>query len=99
MVAGSVEPAARSPARTRRKLERKILRLPRIRRSAPARIAGRVEMAPSTVHAVLARNQMSRLAWMDVPPAGSYAVTSTVVPVTWFTFDVKKLDKVPPGRG
>ena len=60
----------RSPARTRRRLERKILSLRRNKKLGPARIAGRLEMAPSTVHAVLARNQVSRLAWMDRPTVG-----------------------------
>ena len=57
----------RSPTRTHRKVERKVLSLRRNKKLGPARIAGRLEMAPSTVHAVLARNQMSRLAWMDRP--------------------------------
>lgn len=89
----------RSPARTRRKLERKILSLRRNKKLGPARIAGRLEMAPSTVHAVLARNQMSRLAWMDRPTGRVVRRYEHPHPDDLVHVDVKKLGKIPPGGG
>ena len=89
----------RSPARTRRRLERKILSLRRNKKLGPARIAGRLELAPSTVHAVLARNQMSRLAWMDRPSGRVVRRYEHSRPGDLVHVDVKKLGKVPPGGG
>ena len=99
MVAGSVERPLRSPARTRRKLERKILSLRRNKKLGPSRIAGRLEMAPSTVLAVLARNQMSRLAWMDRPTGRVVRRYEHRRPGDLVHVDVKKRGKVPPGGG
>ena len=89
----------RSPARTRRKVERKILSLRRNKKLGPARIAGRLEMAPSTVHAVLARNQVSRLAWIDRPTGRVIRRYEHKRPGDLVHVDVKKLGKVPPGGG
>lgn len=61
------------------------LSLRRNKKLGPARIAGRPEVPASTVHAVLARNQVSRLAWMDRRQARRLHV------------DIKKLGQVPPG--
>jgi transposase InsO family protein len=88
-----------SPTRTRRKTERRILSLRRNKKLGPARIAGRLQLPASTVHAVLARNQMSRLAWIDRP-------TGTVIrryehdhPGDLVHVDIKKLGQIPPGGG
>jgi transposase InsO family protein len=89
----------RSPAMTRRKLERKILSLRRNKKLGPARIAGRLEMAPSTVHAVLVRNQVSRLAWMDRPTGRVVRRYEHRRPGDLVHVDIKKLGKVPPGGG
>lgn len=89
----------RSPARTRRKVERKILSLRRNKKLGPARIAGRLELAPSTVHAVLVRNQVSRLAWMDRPTGRVVRRYEHKRPGDLVHVDVKKLGKVPPGGG
>ena len=89
----------RSPARTRRKVERKILSLRRNKKLGPARIAGRLELAPSTVHAVLARHQMSRLEWMDRPSGRVVRRYEHRRPGDLVHVDVKKLGKIPPGGG
>jgi len=89
----------RSPTQTRRKLERKILGLRRNKKLGPARIAGRLEMAPSTVHAVLARHQVSRLAWMDRPTGQPVRRYEHKAPGDLVHVDIKKLGKVPPGGG
>ena len=56
-------------------------------------------MAPSTVHAVLARNHMSRLAWMDRPTGRVIRRYEHQRPGDLVHVDVKKLGKVPPGGG
>ncbi|MEU3270466.1 leucine zipper domain-containing protein, partial [Saccharomonospora sp. NPDC006951] len=53
--------------RTSPGLEQRILQLRRDRKLGPHRIGSLLGLAASTVHAVLARHNMSRLAWMDRP--------------------------------
>ena len=89
----------RSPTRTRRKIERKILGLRRNKKLGPARIGGRLELAPSTVHAVLARNGVSRLAWMDRPSGRVIRRYEHDAPGDLVHVDIKKLGKIPPGGG
>ena len=89
----------RSPAKTRRKVERKILSLRRNKKLGPARIAGRLELPASTVHAVLARNDMSRLAWMDRPTGRVIRRYEHAHPGDLVHVDIKKLGKVPTGGG
>jgi transposase InsO family protein len=89
----------RSPAQTRRKIERKILGLRRNKKLGPARIAGRLEMASSTVHAVLVRNGMSKLAWMDRPTGQVIRRYEHDRPGDLVHVDIKKLGKIPPGGG
>ena len=89
----------RSPTRTRRKTERKILSLRRNKKLGPARIAGRLEMAGSTVHAVLARNGVSRLAWMDRPTGRVIRRYEHDRPGDLVHVDIKKLGQIPPGGG
>jgi transposase InsO family protein len=89
----------RSPARTRRALERRIVGLRRSKKLGPARIAARLEMAPSTVHSVLVRNNMSRLAWMDRPTGRVIRRYEHPTPGSLVHVDIKKLGKIPPGGG
>lgn len=89
----------RSPAKTRRKLERKILSLRRNKKLGPARIAARLELPGSTVYAVLTRNQMSRLAWMDRPTGRVVRRYEHKRPGDLVHVDIKKLGKIPPGGG
>ncbi len=89
----------RSPAKTRRKLERKILSLRRNKKLGPGRIAGRLEIAPSTVHAVLVRNEVSRLAWMDRPTGRVIRRYEHDHPGDLVHVDIKKLGQIPPGGG
>jgi len=89
----------RSPTRTTRKAERKILSLRRNKKLGPARIAGRLELPASTVHAVLARNDMSRLAWMDRPTGRVVRRYEHDHPGDLVHVDVKKLGQIPPGGG
>ncbi|MCL6554160.1 MAG: helix-turn-helix domain-containing protein [Firmicutes bacterium] len=56
----------RSPNRTRPPVERKILHLRRAKRLGPAAIAGRLGMHASTVHKVLVRHGVPKLACIDL---------------------------------
>jgi transposase InsO family protein len=89
----------RSPTQTHRKTEKKILSLRRNKKLGPARIAGRLQMAPSTVHAVLARNGVSKLAWMDRPTGEVIRRYEHDNPGDLVHVDIKKLGKIPPGGG
>jgi transposase InsO family protein len=88
-----------SPARTPRRTEHRIVGLRVSSRLGPARIAFRLGLAPSTVHAVLARYGCPRLAHLD---------RATGVPVRRYErdrpgelvhVDVKKLGNIPGGGG
>jgi transposase InsO family protein len=89
----------RSPAKTRRKVERRILSLRRNKKLGPHRIASRLQVPASTVHAVLARNGMSRLAWMDRPTGRVVRRYERDRPGELVHVDIKKLGKIPPGGG
>ena len=69
-VAGLVDRSSRphhSPLRTDPLVEAQIIALRRERRLGPARIAAVLDLAASTVHRVLVRHGMPRLAWLDRP--------------------------------
>jgi transposase InsO family protein len=80
-------------------VERKILGLRRNKKLGPARIAARLDLAPSTVHAVLTRNGMSKLAWMDRPTGQVIRRYEHERPGDLVHVDIKKLGKIPPGGG
>ena len=88
-----------SPTRTRRKLERRIVGLRRNKKLGPARIATRLQLPASTVHAVLVRNHLSRLAWMDRPTGRVIRRYEHAAPGDLVHVDIKKLGNVPPGGG
>ena len=90
----------RCPARTPRSVELRVERLRRSRNLGPARIAGILEMAASTVHRILCRRGLNRLRWMDRP-------SGTVIrrriehdrPGELVQVDIKKLGRIPAGGG
>jgi hypothetical protein len=55
----------RSPRRTPTRLERRIIKVRVTRRWGPARIGFLLGLHPSTVHRVLSRYRLARLAWLD----------------------------------
>src|SRR3712207_6673558 len=55
----------RSPAQTPTRLERRIVKVRVVRRWGPARIGYLLGIQPSTVHRVLTRYRLARLAWLD----------------------------------
>jgi hypothetical protein len=77
----------RSPNRTRPKVERKVLHLRRSKGLGPVGIAGRLGMHPSTVHKVLVRHGVPKLATSTWPRVSrfvgtSHAATSIPTPAT-----------------
>jgi transposase InsO family protein len=86
------------PTRTSPEREAEVVELRRSWRRGPHLLGGRLEMAPSTVHAVLVRHGLSRLSRLD-------RVTGDVIryerdhPGELIHVDVKKLGRVPDGGG
>lgn len=86
------------PTRTSADREAEVVELRRAWRRGPHLLGGRLGMAPSTVHAVLARHGLSRLSRLD-------RVTGDVIryerdhPGELIHVDVKKLGRVPDGGG
>jgi transposase InsO family protein len=105
--AGMVDRPSRphhSPRRTHRRVERKVVHLRRTRRLGPASIAGRLGMHGSTVHRILRRHGMPKLASLD---RGSGAPIRRE-PVRRYErdhpgelvhVDIKKLGRIPDGGG
>jgi transposase InsO family protein len=88
-----------SPARTPRRVERRIVGLRVSRRLGPARIAFRLGLAPSTVHAVLARYRCPRLAYLDRAAGVPVRRYERDRPGELVHVDVKKLGNIPDGGG
>lgn len=89
----------RCPTQTRRRDEQQIVRLRTARKLGPARIAGIVEMHASTVHRVLQRAGLNRLAWLDRPTGRAIRRIETSRPGELVHVDTKKLHQVPSGGG
>ena len=87
------------PRQTSLTMERRIERIRTNRKLGPARIAGIVEMHPSTVHRVLQRRGLSRLEWMDRPTGRVVRRIETSRPGELVHVDTKKLHQVPTGGG
>jgi transposase-like protein len=89
----------RSPRRTAARLEERILRLRRRERLGPARIAARLGVPACTVHRVLVRHRMNRLAWLDRPTGRPIRRYEHDRPGDLVHLDVKKLGRIPVGGG
>jgi Transposase and inactivated derivatives len=105
--AGMVDRSSRphhSPRQTPAKLEARVLDLRRTQRLGPAAIAGQLGMHASTVHRVLRRHGVPRLAHIDLatgepvrkqpPRRYEHPAPGDLVHV-----DVKKLGRIPDGGG
>jgi transposase InsO family protein len=100
-VAGLVDRSSRPqrcPRRTSVDLEIRILAMRRDIRRGPHLIGGRLGVAPSTVHAVLARHGLSRLSRLD-RTTGEVIRYERERPGELVHIDVKKLGRVPVGGG
>ena len=89
----------RCPRRTPLRLERRIVRLRFTRRWGPARIAGRLGVPASTVHAVLTRYRVPRLAHLDRVTGARVRRYEHDRPGDLVHVDVKKLGRIPDGGG
>jgi transposase InsO family protein len=87
------------PHQTPRRVERRIIALRQARKIGPARIAGIVGVPPATVHRVLVRHHLNRLAWMDRPTGRLIRRIHTSRPGELVHIDVKKLARIPDGGG
>ena len=75
------------------------MRLRQQRKLGPARIASILGVPASTVHRVLCRHGLNRLAWMDRPTGQVIRRIHTDRPGELVHVDVKKLGRIPPGGG
>jgi transposase InsO family protein len=88
-----------SPARTPRRIERRVVGLRVGRRLGPARIAFRLGLHASTVHAILARYRCPRLAHLDRATGVPVRRYEREKPGELVHVDVKKLGNIPDGGG
>jgi transposase InsO family protein len=88
-----------SPNRTPTRVERRIIGLRVNRRRGPAWIAWRLGLHPSTVHRVLSRYGLAKLAWLDRATGRVVRRYERSRPGELVHVDVKKLGKIPDGGG
>ncbi len=91
--------AHRLPRKTAATIEAQICALRTERKLGPARIAPLVGLAPSTVHAILTRHQLHRLAWLDRPTGQPIRRYERDRPGELIHVDVKKLGRLRDGGG
>jgi transposase InsO family protein len=89
----------RSPRRTDAGLERRVLLLRATRRWGPARIGGRLGLNPATVHKILTRHGVPRLAHLDRATATPVRRYERGAVGELIHVDVKKLGNIPDGGG
>jgi transposase InsO family protein len=87
-----------SPTKTPHDVEQQVLALRRDRRLGPARIAGVLGLPSSTVHRILTRHGMPRLAWLD-RPTGRPVRYERDRPGELVHVDIKKLGRLRDGGG
>ncbi|GAA4640393.1 IS481-like element ISMsm9 family transposase [Actinoallomurus vinaceus] len=88
-----------SPRRTPTRTERRIIKVRVLRCWGPARIAGLLRLNPATVHRVLARYRLNRLAWMDRATGRVIRRYERARPGDLVHVDIKKLGNIPDGGG
>ena len=88
-----------SPNQTPTRTERRIIKVRVLRRWGPARIGYLLGLHPSTVHRVLKRYRMARLAWLDRGTGRVVRRYEHPHPGDLIHLDVKKLGKIPDGGG
>lgn len=87
------------PHQTPPTLERQIVRLRQTHKLGPARIGGIVGMHSSTVHRVLRRRGLNRLAWLHRPTGRVVRRIHTSRPGELVHIDAKRLGRIPDGGG
>ncbi|MBC2868716.1 IS481 family transposase [Streptomyces mexicanus] len=89
----------RTPHRTPAAVEDRVCRLRRDRKLGPARIGPVLGLPASTVHRVLTRHGLNRLAWLDRPTGVVIRRYERDRPGELIHVDVKKLGRIPDGGG
>jgi len=88
-----------SPTRTHPRLEAKVLRKRSLEKLGPHRIGHDLGLSPSTVYQVLVRHDASRLSDFDRASGRRIRRYERTKPGELVHIDVKKLGKIPAGRG
>jgi transposase InsO family protein len=88
-----------SSHRTPSRIERRIIKVKVARRWGPARIAGLLRLNPATVHRVLVRYRLNRLAWTDRATGRVIRRYERAKPGELVHVDIKKLGNIPDGGG
>jgi transposase InsO family protein len=88
-----------SPNRLPSRTERRIIKVRLARRWGPARIAYLLGLNPSTVHRVLARYRLPRLAHLDRATGAPIRRYERARPGELVHIDIKKLGNIPDGGG
>src|SRR4051794_1519255 len=89
----------RSPRRCSSELEQRIVELRQGRKGGPWRIGDELGVATSTVHRVLVRHGLNRLAWLDRPTGRVIRRFERARPGELVHVDAKKLGRIPDGGG
>lgn len=88
-----------TPHRTPAATEARVCQLRQDRKLGPARIGPILGLPPSTVHRILVRHGLSRLAWLDRPTGQVIRRYERDRPGELIHVDVKKLGRIPDGGG
>jgi transposase InsO family protein len=88
-----------SPRRTPTRTERRIIKIRVLRRWGPARIAYLLGLNPATVHRVLTRYKLARLAHLDRATGRVIRRYEHATPGDLVHVDIKKLGNIPDGGG
>jgi transposase InsO family protein len=100
--AGLVDRSSRPrscPHQTPPAIEAQIVELRTLLKQGPVRIGAQLGVPASTVHRVLVRRGVNRLAWMDRPTGRVIRRIHTDHPGELVHVDVKKLGRIPAGGG
>ncbi|MCX5299539.1 IS481 family transposase [Streptomyces sp. NBC_00193] len=88
-----------TPHRTRPAVEARVCELRRSRKLGPARIGPILGLPASTVHRILTRHGLGRLAWLDRPTGEPIRRYERARPGELVHVDIKKLGNIPDGGG
>jgi len=91
--------AHRIPGRTAPQLEARVCELRTTLKRGPQRLAALLQMPASTVHAVLTRHDLHRLAWLDRPTGQLIRRYERDHPGELIHVDVKKIGRLRDGGG
>ncbi|WP_327110877.1 IS481 family transposase [Streptomyces sp. NBC_01341] len=88
-----------TPHRTSAEVEASVCNLRQARKLGPARIGPILGLPASTVHRILTRHRLNRLAWLDRPTGTVIRRYERERPGELIHVDVKKLGRIPDGGG